>query len=92
MTWPEAMYKIIVEGGGGLVTIVIILALFTDFWENLFGSRIRRVEVLPEDFLNELSEVVVEMRTSARAGEHNATKVIAWAKRITEAIEEATDE
>jgi hypothetical protein len=42
MTWAEATYKIVTEGGGGLLLAIIALALFTDFWENLFSYLKKR--------------------------------------------------
>lgn len=42
MTWPEAVYKIIIDGGGGLLTAIVLLALWTDFWEDLFKFLDRR--------------------------------------------------
>ncbi len=84
MTWPETIAEIF----GGLFVLGMVLAFNTDFWENLVNRGKTTVEVIPTELLNDLTEVVVEMRSYARSGEHNSKKVIEWAKRISEAIED----
>lgn len=37
MTWAEAIYRIVTEGGGGLLFAVFLLAFLTDFWPQLFN-------------------------------------------------------
>jgi hypothetical protein len=89
MTWAEAIYKIIIEGGGGLLTAIVILAAFTSFFETVFGYREpEAVEVFPESAKSVLTEVIVEMRAAAREGKHNSNMLADWATRITEVIEE----
>jgi hypothetical protein len=68
MTWPDATYKIVVEGGGSLLGVIFVLAVWTDFWENLFNrgrTVIKEVEVLPDDLVETLEEVIVDLRSMA---------------------------
>lgn len=36
MGWPEVILKIFEDVAGAFVTIAVVLALLTDFWDNLF--------------------------------------------------------
>lgn len=91
MTWPEATYKIIVEGGGGLLTAIFFLAWWTDFFENIFGRTVvRRVEVFPENLVVDLTEVVRQMRQSVLDNKPYAinAQVLKWAECIADSIKE----
>lgn len=83
MTWPEAVYKIIAEGGGALFTAAVVLYFFTGFWESLFS-------ILKRDELSSSSAVALrrvsdEMRGYA-AGEtvsvYHRQKLTTWARVI----------
>lgn len=101
MTWPEAIYKIIIEGGTGLLTAIVLLAVFTDFWEYVFNRKVIEteveveVEVLPEQFVSYLRRMASEMTEMSGSDQVTLPSSImmrAWSKRIEDAIADAEQE
>jgi hypothetical protein len=90
MQWPEAIYKIITEGGEGLLVAIIVLAAFTNFFENLFnrGKATVEVEVIPDSIVSDLEDVISEMRGCAGSCGATNLQLIEWAKTIDETIHE----
>ncbi len=82
MTWPEAIYHIIVEGGGGLLCAIVILALLTNFWEMVFDRRVIVKTRLPDAVVSDLRNLATEMRGYVASGDLRPFSVVAWAVRI----------
>lgn len=59
MTWPEAFYKVVTEGGGALVSVAVLLYLFTGFWETMFCRP-------KKDLPDRVVKVAEEIRKSAK--------------------------
>jgi len=88
MTWPEAIYKIIVEGGGGLLTAIVLVAMFTDFFEGLFGSK--TVYEIPEETLEILRDLANEMKEfipDSKPHVYRST-ICSWAAALDRIIDE----
>ena len=85
MTWPEAIYKIIIDGGGGILTAVVLLALFSNFWDNVFGRTPERVTVekIPSQVIGDLMGIAGEMSATFVP---TRAQVRDWAERINDAI------
>ncbi len=93
MNWPEAIYKIVVEGGSGLLIAIVLLAMFTNFFRDMFNRGQRgRIPVFPPGLklnLRDVIESIDEYNDSGLAPTTAQTKL--WARALEDAIDNARE-
>lgn len=81
MTWPEVIYKVVIEGGGTLLSIAVVLYFTSDFWEMVLGRRDQTPSIQVRVVAEEMRQTAKRI-TAKKQETITNLQLLDWADRI----------